>query len=54
MAVDPPSSPSTEIVPSSASATFTPVGELDTSYIKVWAFKFAGGKAVPDQEIKTS
>jgi branched-chain amino acid transport system substrate-binding protein len=34
---------------------FTADGELDTQYIKVWAFKFdASGVDQPDQEIKTS
>jgi branched-chain amino acid transport system substrate-binding protein len=34
---------------------FTSTGELDSQYIKVWAFKFdANGVDQPDQEIKTS
>ena len=34
---------------------FTSVGELDPTYIKVWAFKFgADGKPVPDQEAPKS
>jgi branched-chain amino acid transport system substrate-binding protein len=34
---------------------FTSTGELDPSYIKVWAFKFgADGTAAPDQEIPKS
>lgn len=33
---------------------FTSTGELDSAYIKVWAFKFTNGQVVPDQEIKTS
>jgi branched-chain amino acid transport system substrate-binding protein len=33
---------------------FTETGELDTSYLKVWAFKMTDGKPVPDQEIKLS
>jgi branched-chain amino acid transport system substrate-binding protein len=35
--------------------TFTDTGELDPSYIKVWAFKFdASGEEQPDQEIPKS
>jgi branched-chain amino acid transport system substrate-binding protein len=34
---------------------FTSTGELDSQYIKVWAFKFgADGKTTPDQEIPKS
>lgn len=34
--------------------TFTATGELDPKFLKVWAFKFTGGKATADQEIATS
>jgi branched-chain amino acid transport system substrate-binding protein len=33
---------------------FTDTGELDSTYIKVWAFKMTAGKPVADQEIKLS
>ena len=33
---------------------FTETGELDPTYIKVWAFKMQAGTPVADQEIKTS
>lgn len=33
---------------------FTSTGELDPSYIKVWAFKFTNGAVVPDQAVPTS
>ncbi|MFB9239002.1 branched-chain amino acid ABC transporter substrate-binding protein [Plantactinospora siamensis] len=33
---------------------FTSAGELDPQYLKIWAYKVAGGQIVADKEIKTS
>lgn len=33
---------------------FTSTGELDSTLVRVWAFKFVKGVVVPDQEIKTT